>query len=260
MGPPSGICIPPLFVHADLDELSVVAAERWIALSQAAIAQRGLFHAALSGGTTPKRLYQLLAHPEYRARVDWSRTRLYFGDERAVPPSHADSNFRMVADALLGQVPLDPDQVQRMEADPVNIRSDAQRYADRLRALLPQDADDMPIFDLILLGMGADGHTCSLFPGTPILYERSSPVGSVYVEHLQSWRLSLTFPVLDAARQLLFLVAGSDKAAMLRRICCAAQPGAPVPVERIRPRGAVEWHLDRAAAAELDSLGEVVGE
>ena len=242
-----------MFIHADLDQLSAAAAERWVALSRAAIAERGLFHVALSGGSTPRSLYQLLACPEYRTRVDWSRTRLYFGDERAVPPDHVDSNFRMVRETLLDQLPLAAEQIAPIAADPASIEEDAKRYADTLRARLPLDAAGMPVFDLILLGMGPDGHTCSLFPDTPILQERSRPVGSVYVERLRSWRLSLTYPVLDAARRLLFLVAGSDKAAMLERICRSPQPDAPVPVERIRPRGAVEWHLDRAAAAGLEN-------
>ena len=252
MSPPDNICDHPRYVHADLEQLSAAVAERWIALSAAAIDARGLFHVALSGGSTPKSLYRLLAETAYRSRIDWSRTRLYFGDERAVPPDHVDSNFRMVRETLLAHVPPAADRIVPMTADPASIATDAARYAATLRERIPLDAAGMPVFDLILLGMGPDGHTCSLFPGTPILQELSQPVAAVRVERLRSWRLSLTFPVLDAARQLLFLVAGPDKATMLHRVCRAPQPDAPVPVERIRPRGEVEWHLDRAAAAALD--------
>lgn len=246
-----GICAHPIIVHPDTERLAEGVAERWIALCRLAQAQRDAFHVALSGGSTPRRLYRLLAEPAYRSRIDWSRVHLYFGDERAVPPTDADSNFRMAREALLTHIDIPAANVLPMHADPAHIEADAATYAELLRARLPGDAEDTPVFDLILLGMGADGHTCSLFPGTPILQERHRPVAPVHATHLHSWRLSLTYPVLDAARQLLFLVAGADKAAMLRRICREAEGAAPVPVQGIRPRGAVEWHLDRAAAAEL---------
>lgn len=254
--PHTGICAHNLHVYPDLEHLSEAAAERWIALCHAAISQHGAFHVALAGGSTPKRLYQLLARPERRDRIDWAQVQVYFGDERAVPPTHADSNFRMAQEALLAHVDIPADNVHRMAATPEHIEQDAADYAALLRGQLTCDAAGMPIFDLILLGMGADGHTCSLFPDSPILQERARPVGTVYVERLQSWRLSLTYPVLDAARQLMFLVAGSDKAAMLRRIVGSsggntAQP--PVPVQGLQPRGQVDWYLDASAAAELHS-------
>lgn len=239
-----------IHVYPDLEHLSKATAEHWIAVSRAAIEQRGVLHVALAGGSTPKRLYQLLAQPDYRARIDWARVHVYFGDERAVPPEHADSNFRMAHEALLAHIDIPADNVHRMVAAPERIEQDAVDYAALLRERLPGDAAGTPVFDLILLGMGADGHTCSLFPDSPILHERACSVGTVYVERLQSWRLSLTYPVLDAARQLLFLVAGHDKAAMLKRIAAnTARP--PVPVQGIRPRGHVEWYLDAQAGAEL---------
>lgn len=247
-----GICAHPIAVHMNTEHLAEAVAERFIALCHMALTQRGVFHVALSGGSTPRRLYQLLAEPGHRARIDWPRVHLYFGDERAVPPTHADSNFRMVREALLAHIDIPAVNVRPMAADPTRIAQDAASYAALLRAQLPGDATGAPVFDLVLLGMGPDGHTCSLFPDTPILQERSQPVAAVHVAHLDSWRLSLTYPVLDAARQLLFLVAGSDKAAMLRRICRQSGQAAPVPVQGIRPRGDVEWHLDQAAAADLD--------
>ena len=248
--PHTGICAHNLHVYPDLERLSEAAAEHWIDQCHSAIAQQGVFHVALAGGSTPKRLYQLLARPERRARIDWPRVQIYFGDERAVPPTHADSNFRMAQEALLAHIDIPADNVQRMTAAPAHIEQDAADYAALLRRRLPCDAAGMPVFDLILLGMGPDGHTCSLFPDSPILQERAHPVGSVYVERLQSWRLSLTYPVLDAARHLLFLVAGRDKAPMLRRIVeNTTLP--PVPVQGVSPRGQVDWYLDAHAAAEL---------
>ncbi|MFP5507432.1 MAG: 6-phosphogluconolactonase [Gammaproteobacteria bacterium] len=248
-----GICAHPVIVHPDAERLAEGVAERWVALCRDVQAQRDCFHVALSGGSTPRRLYRLLAEAGYRTRIDWSRVCLYFGDERAVPPTHADSNFRMARESLLAHIDIPADNVLPMQADPERIHGDAAAYAELLRARLPGDANGTPVFDLILLGMGADGHTCSLFPDTPILQERRQPVAAVHVAHLNSWRLSLTYPVLDAARQLLFMVAGGDKAAMLRRICREPTGQTPVPVQGIRPRGAVEWHLDRTAAAELDA-------
>lgn len=253
MSVPTGICAHPIQIHPDADQLASACLEQWIALSRMAIAQRGAFHVALSGGSTPKRLYQLLARPEWQAQLDWSHTQLYFGDERAVPADHADSNYRMVREALLDHIALSPENVWRMRADPTHIDQDANDYATILCSQLPLDTCGIPVFDLILLGMGPDGHTCSLFPDTPILQERSRWVGSVHVIHLNSWRLSLTYPVLDSARQLLLLVAGSDKAPMLRQICQPIQTAPPVPLQGINPRGAVEWHLDQAAAAGLES-------
>ncbi|MBI5461772.1 MAG: 6-phosphogluconolactonase [Gammaproteobacteria bacterium] len=250
--PHAGICAHTLHVYPDLERLSEAAAERWIALSQEAFARHGAFHVALAGGSTPKRLYQLLAHAEYRKRIDWTRVQFYFGDERAVPPTHADSNFRMAQEALLAHLDIPVDNIHRMAATPEHIEQDAADYAALLRAHLPCDTAGTPVFDLMLLGMGADGHTCSLFPGSPILHERVRSVGTVYVERLQSWRLSLTYPVLDAARHVLFLVAGPDKAAMLRQICHPDTSAPVVPVQGLRPRGQLEWYLDAPAAAELN--------
>lgn len=249
----TGICAHPIQIHADADQLALACLKRWIALSRETVAQRGAFHVALSGGSTPKRLYQLLAQPEWQAELDWPNTHLYFGDERAVPPDHPDSNFRMVREALLDHISLPAKNINRMHADPTQIEQNATAYAARLRAQLPLDQAGMPVFDLILLGMGPDGHTCSLFPDTPILQERTQPVGSVHVARLDSWRLSLTYPVLNCARQLLFLVAGSDKAAILQQICSSTQESNPVPVQDIQPQGHVEWLLDQAAAAGLDA-------
>lgn len=248
------ICDHPLYVHPDVARLAEIAAERVIAIGADALARHGAFHLALSGGTTPRHLYRALAQPERQARLDWGRVHLYFGDERAVPPDHPDSNFRMARETLIDHVPTPAAQVHRMVADPAHIEADAQAYARVLATHLPQDAAGMPVFDLILLGLGTDGHTCSLFPGTEILDDRAHSVAAVHATHLDSWRLSLTYPVLNAARHLLFLVAGAGKAAIMARICGpSAADAARLPVERIEPGGAVEWHLDRAAGGNLAS-------
>ncbi len=253
MSAATGICAHPIQIHTDADQLSLACLKRWIALSRNAIKQRGAFHVALSGGSTPKRLYQLLARSEWQSQLDWPHIHLYFGDERAVPPEHPDSNFRMVREALLDHITLPAGNVWRMQADPAHIEQNATDYANILRTQLPLDTSGMPVFDLILLGMGPDGHTCSLFPDTPILQEHTHPVSAAHVARLNSWRLSLTYPVLNCARHLLFLVAGGDKAAMLQQICRPTRTTTPVPVQNIQPVGSVEWLLDQAAAAGLDT-------
>jgi len=238
-------------VHADYEQLSRACAGRWVELCREAIADHGTFHVALAGGSTPRRLYALLAEPEFAEAVDWGRVQVYFGDERSVPPDHPDSNFRMAREQLLDHVPLPRDHVHPILADAASIERDAAAYAEALHHHAPRDADGFPKLDLILLGTGEDGHTASLFPGTPILEERHLAVAAVHVERLSTWRVSLTLPVLERAGHLLFEVSGADKAPIIGRIFRATE-APPLPVQRIAARGTLEWHLDRAAAAELD--------
>jgi len=237
-------------IHADLDSLSQSAARRISALAAEACAARGAFHIALSGGSTPRRLYETLAATEFRDSIDWSRVHIYFGDERCVPPEHPDSNYGMAAAALLRHVPIPPQQVHRIAATMSTVRQDAWRYTHLIAAQLPRDAQGVPSFDLVLLGMGPDGHTASLFPRSCILHAHQL-VAAVYVDKIHSWRISITYPLLNHARRLLFLVAGADKADMLRRIHVEPPGNNPVPIQRIAAQGAVEWLLDSAAAAQL---------
>ncbi|MFA7095685.1 MAG: 6-phosphogluconolactonase [Gammaproteobacteria bacterium] len=239
-------------IHPDPQSLTLAAAQRWLALARQSIAARGQFHVALSGGSTPQALYETLARPEFAQEVDWGAVHVYFGDERAVPPTHPDNNYRMAELALLRHVPIPPGQIHRMAADdPANIQENAAAYERELRAALPRDPDEMPVFDLILLGLGPDGHIASLFPGTAALHERERLVTAVYVEKFQAWRMTLTFPIIDRARHLMPLVSGRGKAEVVRQVLGTRDPGPePLPVQRLRPAGTLEWHLD-AAAAEL---------
>lgn len=238
-------------IHADLDSMSRAAARRIGVLASEACAARGAFHIALSGGSTPRRLYETLAATEFRDSIDWSRVHIYFGDERCVPPEHPDSNYGMAAAALLRHVPIPPPQVHRIAMTLSTVRQDAAHYAQLIAERVPRDDQGVPSFDLVLLGMGPDGHTASLFPYSCILHAHQL-AAAVYVDKFQSWRISITYPLLNHARRLMFLVAGADKADMLRRIH-ADTPGKnpPVPVQRIAARGDVEWWLDSAAAAHL---------
>ncbi|MAT66384.1 MAG: 6-phosphogluconolactonase [Gammaproteobacteria bacterium] len=240
-------------IHADREALSRAAAGRVTALCQQAAAARGTCHLALAGGSTPRRLYALLADPHWSRQLPWAALQIYFGDERAVPPDHPDSNYAMARSAWLAHAPLAAGQIHPMAADPGRIEQDAADYAALLEDRLPRNEAGVPVFDLILLGLGADGHTASLFPGTPVLEERAHWVAPVYPGPGEHWRLTLTLPVLEAARHLLFLVAGADKAGAVARVLGAPAGADPLPAARIRAQGRVEWYLDAAAAGGLEA-------
>lgn len=242
---------PQLTIQADRDRLFRAVARRLAAAARRDVAGRGAFHWALAGGSTPEGLYRLLAGPDFAHRVPWAGVHVWFGDERCVGPDHPDSNYRMAREALLDHVPLPPAQVHRMpgEAPPAEAASG---YAAALRAELPEGPGGAPVLDLVLLGLGPDGHVASLFPGTAGL-EAAEPAAAVHVPKLDAWRLSLTLPVLNAARRVWILASGPDKAAVVRE--ALAPPGpAPLPVQRLASAGEWVWFLDEAAAAELPSV------
>lgn len=236
-----------IHIHPDLDEVYRDTAERIALLATRQIADHGAFHIALAGGATPEGTYRTLARPPLRDEVDWSRVHIYFGDERCVPPDHRDSNYRMARRALLDHVPIPPEQQHRIRGE-MEPQAAAEAYAAELRQSLPLEGT-IPVFDLILLGTGPDGHIASLFPGTDILTRRK-PVAAVWVPKLAAWRVSLTFPVLNAARHLMLLVTGTKKADVIRHVVKHRYSN-PLPVEMLRPRGHLEWFLDRAAARHI---------
>jgi len=237
-------------VFTDLEALSEAAADHVIQAASEAIATRGTFHLALAGGSTPRRLYELLASPERRKNTDWSRWEIWFGDERCVPPDHADSNFRMAREALLDHVPIPPEQVHPMVGHADDPEGDARAYVHTMDHILTL-AGDVPIFDLVLLGMGDDGHTASLFPGTDILAVTDRNAAAVHVAAKDSWRISLTYRVLNRAREITFLVAGAGKAPVLAQVLGQPEAAPRYPVEGIEAQGKVHWFLDQAAAEEL---------
>lgn len=239
---------PGVIVGADVDEVMHVAARRIATLLAEAVEQRGVATMALAGGSTPKRLYRLLASPpDGVGAIPWARVKLFLGDERCVPSDHQDSNERMVRESLLAGLPAAPAFHPMLGGHPDPVAA-ASLYAQTLAREIPGDGGAIPRFDVVLLGMGDDGHTASLFPDTPILDEERL-VAEVYVPRLDSWRLSLTPPVLNAARHVLFLVTGSAKAATLARVI-ADGPRRHFPSSLVLPKdGEVEWHVDREAAA-----------
>ena len=216
--------------------------------AHAAVADHGMFYVALAGGSTPRALYAVLAQAPYRMRSFWTQTELFFGDERCVAPDHAASNFGMARNELLRHLPIPPERIHRMMCEH-DAAHGALHYVDSLRRL-PTNAQGMPVFDLILLGVGADGHIASLFPDTSALQEQTEWVAAVYVDRLQSWRVTLTLPVLNAARNLFLLVAGKDKSAPVTRLL-KNSADRTLPVQRLQPAGEFRLYADAAAASAL---------
>jgi 6-phosphogluconolactonase len=215
-----------------------------------AIARDGRFQVALSGGSSPREFYRLLATQEYRTQIDWPRVQLFWGDERAVPPDDAESNYGLARRELLVNVPIPQGNVHRMEAEASNIGRAAHNYEAVLRRHLELD-EGFPRFHLVVLGMGADGHTASLFPGSRLLRETTRWVSTPTVPRGTTRRMTLTLPVLEAAQRILFLVTGREKAATLQKILCT-QPEPPLPAQMAQPRhGERVFLVDEAAAALL---------
>ncbi|HSE91961.1 MAG TPA: 6-phosphogluconolactonase [Methylomirabilota bacterium] len=233
----------------DADAVAQAGAEEFVTLAAAAAGARGRFMVALAGGSTPRRMYRLLAEPAWRDRVAWDRVEVFWGDERAVPPDHADSNYHMAATALLERVPVPSGRVHRIRAEAADLADAAREYQAEIARVfgVPEDGPP-PAFDLILLGMGADGHTASLFPGTTGLDERRRWVVSHAVPSMRTERVTLTLPIINRAREIRFLVTGEDKAGRLREALTPPR-GTPLPVQRVAPEaGRLVWLADRAAA------------
>jgi len=245
---------PQLRRFADLDALSGAAADDLAAIARAAVAERGACHIALSGGSTPRRLFQLLVERGPGA-LPWPQLALWWGDERTVPPDHADSNYRMAREALIDPAAafgLPAANVHRMAGELPDHAAAALAYERELVAALGTP----PILDLVLLGMGPDGHTASLFPGSPALGETgrwvvANPVTSPLV-HGQTTRLTFTAPAINAARHVRFLIAGADKAAALARVLTGPRDPTRYPSQLVAPApGDLAWFVDAAAASSL---------
>jgi 6-phosphogluconolactonase len=191
-------------------------AERFVKLAREAIAARDVFTVALAGGSTPKLTYTLLASEPYRSQVEWDKIQFFWGDERCVPPDHVDSNYRMAMETMLSRVPVPPEHLHRMHGENPDAAAAAADYERELRLVF--GTEKPPRFDLILLGIGPDGHTLSLFPGSAALAEKEKLVVGNWVEKFQTWRITFTAPLANNARHVLFQVEGPDKAAPLHEI------------------------------------------
>jgi 6-phosphogluconolactonase len=235
-----------LLVYETPEELAEAAARDFVARAEQAINERGRFAVVLAGGSTPKSTYEALAQ-DHADRLDWSRVHVFFGDERTVHPDHEDSNYRMVRETLLSHVTVGSVHRMRCELPPGEA---AANYEEQLREFFGPDG--VPAFDLILLGLGEDGHTASLFPETSALDVTDRWVVANPVLKLETTRLTLTVPVINAARAVTFLVAGEDKAETLKEILEGDADPRGYPAKLIRPEGGdLAWMVDRAAASLL---------
>jgi 6-phosphogluconolactonase len=241
----SAMSQPEIKVFPDPQAIAEEAARRIVEAADAAIELRDRFSLALSGGSTPKLLHQVLAE-EYRDAIEWTKVEIFFGDERCVPPEHAESNYRMAQETLLSKVPIPGDNVYRMRGE-IDPNEAAKEYG----LMLKEKFADGGI-DLVLLGLGEDGHTASLFPHTAALAETKHRCVANYAEHSttgKSWRITLTAPFLNRSEQIAFLVAGANKAAALARVLEGPPAPETYPAQLIAPQsGRIIWLIDAAAA------------
>lgn len=244
--------LPGVQVYADPAEVARGGARLFIDYAWQSIAKDGKFMVALSGGSTPRQMFGLLASDEFRGQVDWAKVHVFWSDERAVPPTNAESNYGMARRELLIRVPIPEGNVHRMEAEKPSIGRAAHEYEEALRKYLDLDDQGFPRFHLIYLGMGKDGHTASLFPGTRVTRQTSRWVSTPLVTKLNMRRMTLTLPVLDAAMRVVFLVVGSEKAEALHAVL-QGKSDPPLPAQLVQPRnlGLKLFLVDKAAAALL---------
>lgn len=234
---------PEIKVLPTPDALAQEAAERFAMHARIAIEQTGRFSVALSGGSTPKALHKCLAAKPLRDQIDWTRVQIFFGDERCVPPDHADSNYRMARETLLSQVPIPGDNIYRVRGE-IEPADAAQEYGQLLKEKFADGG-----LDLVLLGMGPDGHTASLFPHTAALTESKHRCVANHVEKLNAWRITMTAPFINRAAAVMLLVAGADKARRLESVFHSEPNPQEQPVQMIAPgSGKLAWLLDAAAA------------
>jgi len=227
------------------------AAEEFINRAAKAIRDRGKFCVALSGGSTPKSLFALLASGKF-PDFPWDKTFLFWGDERYVPPDAAESNFRMTTETLLSKVPIPDENVFRIKTEISPVDQAAADYEQTLKAFFNLKSGQFPRFDLTLNGVGSEGHTASLFPDSPALEEKTRLVAASWIEKFKMFRISLTLPVFNNAACVLFLAVGKEKAPILREVF--ENPSDQLPAQRIHPsHGELLWFIDRAAAGSLKS-------
>jgi 6-phosphogluconolactonase len=238
--------------YTDKELVSRAGADEFVRLARAAITSRGRFTVALSGGSTPKRLFELLADKPYRDQVDWPKVEVFWGDERSVPPDNAESNYRMAREAMISKVPLAAEHVHRIEAERADRDQAARDYqATIARVFGVAPNGPPPAFDLILLGMGPDGHTASLFPHTTALKETVPWVVKNFVPKFNTDRLTFTTTLLNRAAHVVFLVAGADKTTVLAEVLEGPPDRDRLPSQLIKPQGELIWLIDAPAGAQL---------
>jgi 6-phosphogluconolactonase len=239
---------PTIRFFLSIDHLSLGAAQEFVRIVNSSIEERGVCYVALAGGETPRSMYSRLAKPPFAHSVEWTKVHLFFGDERAVPPADAQSNFGMVERELLSHIDIPERNVHRILGE-VSPDEAAHRYQQELEDVFGHNEVR---FDLILLGLGEDGHTASLFPGTQSIDEEQSLVCASYVPQVEGWRISLTFRTINNARRVLFFVAGAKKASILEQVLNTKLATKDLPATLVMPKeGTLVWMVDNAAATNL---------
>src|SRR5713101_57585 len=229
------------------------AAQEFVQAAAAAVREKGAFNVALAGGSTPKALYSLLAtDPTFRSRVPWDKIHVFFGDERHVGPDHPDSNFRMATEAMLSKAPLKPEQVTRIKGEYSDTETAAKEYEHALESFFKLGNGAYPKFDVALLGMGNEGHTLSLFPGTKALHDNGRLVMPNWIGKLYTERVTITAPVVNEARLAIFMVTGADKAPALKAVLEGPYEPEQLPSQMIQPKnGKLVWLVDTSAGSML---------
>ena len=240
-------------LFADGMEIARRAADEVVRIASEAAAARGAFTIALSGGSTPKVVYALLAeNAALRNSLPWNKMKVFFGDERHVGPGHADSNFQMASDAMLSKVPLQPKQIHRIKGEYPDAAQAAVEYEATIQREFGLKDGEFPRFDLVLLGMGSEGHTLSLFPGTKALRETQRIVARNWVGKLYTERITLTAPAANNAENIIFIIAGADKACALKAVLEGPHEPEQLPAQMIQPsNGTLSWLVDQAAGSML---------
>ena len=234
---------------SNTEQLTYAAADYIANVAQESIASHGHFTLALSGGSTPKKLYGLLATEPYRSQIDWEKVQIFWSDERCVPPDDTESNYHLAQEVMLSKLPLSPNQIHRMPADEADRNAASEKYSQEMQNVF---GEVLPHFDLIQLGMGPEGHTASLFPHQPSLHEKQRQVIPVIVPKPPPPRLTFTPPILNAARHILFLVTGTEKADAVQAVLQGDYQPDEYPAQIVQPpQGEVTWMLDNPAAAKL---------
>jgi 6-phosphogluconolactonase len=241
------------YVEPNAAALASRAAQYFVEMAEESVEARGRVRIAISGGSTPKAAFQLLSDPgqPWRSRMPWDKLELFWVDERCVPPDDPQSNYRMTREALLDHAPLRAEQIHRMEGE-LDPEAAAARYESGLRNGFRLEGAELPRFDLVQLGMGPDGHTASLFPHTQALTEMSLLTTANHVPQLDTWRITLTWPVINHARSVFFLIGGADKADRLKEVFTGVRDVERLPSQLIWPAsGILTLILDKAAASQL---------
>src|ERR1700730_9770792 len=244
-----------VYIVKDNPAIARRAAEEFVKLAQAAVQDHGPFSVALSGGSTPKLLYSLLAtDPDLRAKVPWDKMQMFFGDERHVGPDDPQSNFKMASETMFNKAPLEPEQIHRMKGEYPDAEKAAQEYEQELRTHFHPKDKELPRFDLVLAGMGDEGHTLSLFPGTKALHAQGRAVVRNWVGKLYTDRVTITAQLANNAQMILFMVAGKEKALALKGVLEGPYEPEQLPSQLLQPtNGILLWLVDETAGSMLSN-------